>query len=176
MVFGWDLVEALSYVRDLPIKGLVVGDGPGLERLRAMAKEFGVEDRVVLVGRVPHDGLAAYYSAMDVGLVTFSNDLDGKFTWTAKLPEYLACNLFPVMTDIERSRRFVHRCGALLPFMGLKDRGYPSRLAVLLREIMSDPTILERRKYGREIARRLMSFEVGTRHLERGIRRAIHER
>jgi len=176
MVFGWDLVEALSYLRDLKIKGLVVGDGPGLDRLQAMAKEFDVVDRVVFVGRVPHDSLAAYYSVMDVGLITLSNDLDAKFTWTAKLPEYLACNVFPVMTDTERSRRFVRQCGELLPFVGLKDRMYPSRLAAFLRHILSGPKTLERRKHGREIARGLMSFEVGTRHLERGIHRAIQGR
>lgn len=173
MVFGWDLVEALAYLRDLPIKGLVVGGGPGLDRLQAMAREFAVQDRVVFAGRVPHDELPPYYSVMDVGLVTCSNDLDGKFTWTAKLPEYLACNVFPVITDVERSRRFVARSGARLPFEGLKDPKYPSRLADLLRIMFKDPTILERRHTGREIARGLMSYEVGARHLERGIRLAL---
>jgi len=173
MVYGWDLVEALSYLRDLPIKGLVVGDGPGLGRLRALAREYGVDDRIVFVGWIPCDRLSSYYSLMDVGLVTLSNDLDGKFTWTAKLPEYLACNVFPIMTDIERSRRFIHRCGSLLAFEGVKDRTYPARLAASLRETISDRRILDRRRHGREIARKLMSFEVGSRHLERGIRRAV---
>lgn len=176
MVFGWDLVEALTYLRDVPVKGIIVGDGPGLPRLREMAREHGVEDRVLFIGRVRHDLLSSYYSVMNVGLVTFSNDLDGQFTWTAKLPELMACNVFPVMTDLERSRRFVNRCGTLLTFAGLKDRSYPFRLAALLRDLATDARMLERRYRGRDLARRLMSFEVGARHLERGVRRALEAR
>jgi glycosyltransferase involved in cell wall biosynthesis len=176
MVFGWDLVEALSLLRDLPVKGLVVGDGTGLARLREMAKERCVEERVVFTGRVPHEALARYYAAIDVGLVTLSNDRDARFTWTAKLPEYLASNVFPIMTESEGSRRFVRRCGALLPFEGLKDKAYPARLARFLRLVLAGGDSLDRRWRGREIARSLLSFEVGARHLERGIRRALTPR
>ncbi len=173
MVYGWDLVEALSHLRDLPIKGLIVGDGPGLPRLRDMAREHDVVDRLVFVGRVDHSALNEYYSAMDIGLVTMSDDLDARFTWTAKLPELLACNVFPIVTPAERSRRFLHRCGHLLPFTGLKDRTYPERLAEVVRELVEDPGQLARRRHGREIACGLMSFEVASRHLERGVRRAV---
>jgi glycosyltransferase involved in cell wall biosynthesis len=110
---------------------------------------------------------------MDVGLVTSSNDRSAHFTWTAKLPEYLACNVFPVVTDVCRSRRFVARCGALLPFDGFKDPSYPKRLARLIRDLLENPQLLERRLRGRELARTHVSFEVAARHLERGIRRAM---
>lgn len=172
MVPGWDLIEALRQLRDLPVTALMIGDGPGAGRLRALAADLGVRDRVVFTGRVPHRVLPAYYSLLHAGLVTLSNDLDGRFTWTAKLPEYLACNVFPIMTDIERSRSFVRRCGALLPFDGIKDPAYPDRLAALIRELAEHPALLERRGRGRSIAEQLLHFDVAARHLARGIARA----
>jgi glycosyltransferase involved in cell wall biosynthesis len=150
----------------------MIGDGPGLARLKALACDLGVHDRVVFTGQVPHRVLPAYYSLLHAGLVTLSNDLDGRFTWTAKLPEYLACNVFPIMTDIERSRSFVRRCGALLPFDGVKDPAYPARLAGLIRDLAERPERLERRRCGRTIATSLLDFDVASRHLSRGIARA----
>jgi glycosyltransferase involved in cell wall biosynthesis len=144
-----------------------------LERLKGLALEKTVLNRVVFTGRVPHDVLPAYYSLMHVGLVTLSNDLDGRFTWTAKLPEYLACNVFAVMTDVDPSRSFVRRCGALLPFRGTKDPAYPKRLAGLIRELVREPRLLERRMRGRLTARRLLDYDVASRHLARGIARAL---
>jgi glycosyltransferase involved in cell wall biosynthesis len=176
MAPGWDLIEALHLLGDLPVSGLIVGDGPGLERLTRLAAGRGVLSRVAFTGRVPHHELAAYYSVLDVGLVTLSNDLDGKFTWTAKLPEYLACNVFPVMTDIDRSRSFVRRCGALLPFNGAKDPVYPARLAALIRELVEEPRLLQRRINGGAIASALMDFDVASRHLARGIARVTRKR
>jgi len=142
--------------------------------LRELARERGVEERVVFTGPVPHADLPRYYAAMDVGLVTLSNDLDARFTWTAKLPELMACGVFPVMTDVEPSRRFVRRCGALLPFEGVKDPRYPQRLRSLIETLLEHPAQLERRRSGPALARGLMSYEVAARHLDRGIRRALH--
>jgi glycosyltransferase involved in cell wall biosynthesis len=173
MVLGWDLIMALRELDDMPIAGLVVGDGPGLEWLKALALEAGVSDRVVFTGHVSHGSLAAYYSLMHVGLVTLSNDLDGRFTWTAKLPEYLACNVYAVVTDIERSRSFVRRCGSLLPFRGVKDMRHPAALARLLRTLAKNPELLRRRLYGRALASRLLAFDIAARHLGRGITRAL---
>jgi glycosyltransferase involved in cell wall biosynthesis len=172
MVPGWDLIEALRHLPDLPVTALMIGDGPGVARLRALAWDLGVRDRVVFTDRVPHRALPAYYSLLHAGLVTLSNDLDGRFTWTAKLPEYLACNVFPIMTDIERSRSFVRRCGALLPFDGVKDSAYPARLAGLIRELAHRPALLGRGSRGRSIAKSLLHFDVAARHLSRGIARA----
>jgi glycosyltransferase involved in cell wall biosynthesis len=170
---GWDLIEALTQLRDLPVAGLIVGEGPGLARLRELAAEKNVANRVVFTGHVPHALLPSYYSAMQVGLVTLSNDRDGRFTWTAKLPEYLACNVFAIMSDVDRSRSFVRRCGALLPFQGAKDPTYPARLAGLLRELVQQPEMLARRTHGRRVARSLLGFDVAARHLGRGMARAL---
>jgi len=35
MAYGWDLVELIAEVKDLPVRGLLIGDGTGVSRLRA---------------------------------------------------------------------------------------------------------------------------------------------
>ncbi len=173
MVYGWDLVEALHQLPDLPVCGVVVGGGPGLERLRDMARARGVLDRLKLVGPVPHDSVSQYMSLFDIGLVTLSNDLDARFTWTAKLPEYMAAGVFTITTDVgDDSRRFVQKCGALLPFSGSKDDRYPSLLAATIREILEDRQLLQRREAGPRLAKSLMSYDVAARHFERVLVRA----
>lgn len=58
------LVEAAKYVPDAMF--VIVGDGPFLPEVRRLAAEFGVEDRVVFQGKVPHRDLPEYYAACDV--------------------------------------------------------------------------------------------------------------
>jgi glycosyltransferase involved in cell wall biosynthesis len=60
---------ALLIERDLPVAGLVVGDGPELEPLRGLARELGIAERVGLPGRVPHESVLDYYALIDVFVV-----------------------------------------------------------------------------------------------------------
>jgi phosphatidyl-myo-inositol dimannoside synthase len=55
-----------SVAREVPnVVYLVVGSGPYEERLRSLARELAVEDRVIFCGRVPESELAAYYHVCD---------------------------------------------------------------------------------------------------------------
>ncbi|HKZ64084.1 MAG TPA: glycosyltransferase family 4 protein [Thermoplasmata archaeon] len=58
------LVEAAKFVPDAMF--VIVGDGPFLPDVRRLAAEFGVEDRVLVQGKVPHRDLPEYYAACDV--------------------------------------------------------------------------------------------------------------
>ena len=58
-------VPALTAERpDLRI--LLVGGGPEDARLRQMAQDLGIADKVVFTGRVPHDQVQMYYDLLDV--------------------------------------------------------------------------------------------------------------
>jgi teichuronic acid biosynthesis glycosyltransferase TuaC len=52
-----DVVRAVAQLRDRhpALRYLVIGDGPELEGLRALAAELGIGDRVELAGQLPHD-------------------------------------------------------------------------------------------------------------------------
>ena len=89
--YGWELAEALALLRGQPhIRGVVVGEGLGLSHLRRRIETLGLEDRVLLVGRVPHSDVSTWLNVLDVGLSTQTNDPIGWGRTTAKLPEYLA--------------------------------------------------------------------------------------
>ena len=45
---------------------LLVGGGPEDARLRQLAKDLGIADKVVFTGRVPHDQVQLYYDLLDV--------------------------------------------------------------------------------------------------------------
>lgn len=57
------LLRALAQLRDLPqIRAVVVGDGPERQRLEALARDVGVDDRVAFAGRVSDDDLRVHYA------------------------------------------------------------------------------------------------------------------
>lgn len=100
MAYGMELVEALRHLRGLPVYGLVVGDGSGVEHIVRRATELGVLDRIVLAGRVDHGEVPGYIGAMDVCISTQTNDAIGRGRTTAKLPEYLACDRYVLSTAV----------------------------------------------------------------------------
>src|SRR5256714_3622433 len=60
MCYGWELVELLRLLRSAPVKGIVIGGGTGLPRLKARGREYGIEDRVLFLGHVPYAQLPRY--------------------------------------------------------------------------------------------------------------------
>ena len=66
----WDLkrneilVRAAGILREADVHVLLVGDGPERARLRALAHEVGVGDRLIITGMT--DDVASYVQAMDV--------------------------------------------------------------------------------------------------------------
>jgi PEP-CTERM/exosortase A-associated glycosyltransferase len=48
------------------LRVLLVGGGPQDGALRQLAKDLGIEDKVVFTGRVPHDQVQKYYDLLDV--------------------------------------------------------------------------------------------------------------
>lgn len=62
------LVNALSELKrtGLACRLLVIGDGEDLPSIREVARQSGLDDAVLPLGRVPHDQVERYYSLMDV--------------------------------------------------------------------------------------------------------------
>ncbi|MFW5927647.1 MAG: glycosyltransferase [Thermoplasmatota archaeon] len=82
------------------IKLLIVG--PGLHtdyasKLKELAKEIGVEDRVIFTGGVKYQNLAPYISAMDVGLNPRKEIAMNELTFGSKVLNYLGCGV-PVLS------------------------------------------------------------------------------
>jgi glycosyltransferase involved in cell wall biosynthesis len=87
------VVEALAAMPGCTL--MVVGSGPDESRVRALARERGVESRVRLVGVVPHGALVDYYNAADVMVLATARE-----GWPNVVLESLACGTPVVATNV----------------------------------------------------------------------------
>lgn len=170
--YGWDLVEALGLLDDLPVWALVVGDGSGAERLRRRAEKLGVAERLVMPGRVPHERVPAHLCAMDVCVSTQSNDDVGRSRTTAKLPEYLACDRFVLATAVGAAAEVLP--GEMqLPYRGSRDDLHPARLARRLADLLPRTAELRRGAGTRPLALQHYSYVPLARRLTAFLREVL---
>lgn len=137
--YGWDLVEMLAGLRDLPLRGLLVGDGSGLAKLKEYAATRGVADRLEFAGRIPYERLRSWIARMDVCLSTQTNDLPGQVRTTGKLPLYSACGRFILASRVGEAAR-VLPASMLVDYQGSRDLAYPTKLAAHFRELWNAGT------------------------------------
>lgn len=163
--YGWDLLQALPRLQDLPISGLVVGDGDGLPWLKDEARRLGVEDRVRFAGRIPYADVQPMLRVFDIAMSTQTNNLPGRVRTTGKLPEYMAAGRFIAASRVGEAELLLPE-PMLVDFYGSVDREYPERLAARVRQVFHDPSM--RRLGGGlpERARALCHYEVLRRNFE----------
>ena len=65
---------------------LLIGDGVSYESIKSKVKQSGVESQVILTGRVNHDEVSTYLSAIDFGILPDSNNYGSPM----KLFEFMA--------------------------------------------------------------------------------------
>jgi glycosyltransferase involved in cell wall biosynthesis len=106
--YGWELVEIVKQLQgsiDRPVRGIMVGDGSGLPRLKERCQELGIEGLVEFAGRVPYAGLPGWLHRMDICLSTQTNDVVGWVRTTGKLPLYLAAGRFVLASRVGEAAR-----------------------------------------------------------------------
>ncbi len=88
------LLQAMGLLggAESPFRLLLVGAGPELENLRALAASLGLTDVVHLSGAIPHAQVPDYLRAMDLAAAPYAPDADGYFS-PVKLFEYMAMAL-----------------------------------------------------------------------------------
>jgi glycosyltransferase involved in cell wall biosynthesis len=156
---GWDLVELIHLLRNAPVKGLVIGDGSGVARLKTRCDALGLRHRVLFLGRIPYEELPVYLSAMDVCLSTQTNDLAGQVRTTGKLPLYLATGRYILASRVGEAA-FVLPDEMLVDYAGTVDPTYPSRLADRVRHLLANPERLKLGEVGSEIARCHFNYDL----------------
>lgn len=135
---GWELVQALALLRDLPVHGVLLGDGPGIAQLRLLAAELGVAERLHMLGRVPYEQYARYLGLIDVCLLTQTNDPSSWVRTTGKLPGYVAAGRY-VLASAVGTAVDVLPDEMLIAYEGSWDETYPEKLAERLRFLISEP-------------------------------------
>ena len=86
---------------------LLVGDGPESERLAALRGRLGLEDLVVMTGRVPHDEVAGYYSLIDVAAYPRTGARVCHFVSPLKPLEAMAMEKAVVVSDVRAQAEMV---------------------------------------------------------------------
>lgn len=157
--YGWDLIQALAQLQDLPVRGLIIGDGNGRSWLQALARQYHVQDRIVFCGRIPYAEVPRYLQLMDVALSTQTNNLPGQVRTTGKLPEYMASERFILASRVGEAALLLPEI-MLLDYDGEVDREYPCKLAGRIRQLCHQRELLSARHALPEIARQNCSYEV----------------
>jgi glycosyltransferase involved in cell wall biosynthesis len=158
--YGSELVDVLATLQELPVHGLVVGDGPGRTMLEREAARRGVTERITFVGHIRHSLLPPYINAMDICLSTQTNDCVGRSRTTAKLPLFMACGRFVLASRVGEAAHVLPD-EMLLEYQEGFDPDYPGRLAERIEQLVRTPAILRLGGDNRQIA----ESEFGYNHL-----------
>lgn len=83
----WFVDMIADRLKDHPnIVLLLIGDGVSYQPIKDRIKQSQVEEQVILTGRIPHDEVSTYLSAMDFGILPDSNNYGSPM----KLFEFMA--------------------------------------------------------------------------------------
>ena len=89
-----DLIKAGQYL-DFPFKIIIIGIGPDEEKLKKLAKDLKIQDKVMFQGQVKYNELPKYYTLADVFVrPSLSEGLGNVFL------EAMACELLVIGTEI----------------------------------------------------------------------------
>lgn len=157
--YGWDLIQALSKLRHLPITGLIIGDGNGRAWLEALARRLDVFDRIIFCGRIPYEQVPTHLRLMDIALSTQTNNLPGQVRTTGKLPEYMAAGRFILASRVGDATLLLPEL-MLMDYVGEVDPDYPPRLAERIQMLHAQPHLLDLRHTLPDMARRECSYEI----------------
>lgn len=157
LCYGWELIEMLRLLKHDPVKGVIIGDGSGIPRLKARCREYGIEEKVLFFGYVPYEQLPRYLNLIDVCLSTQTNDLVGQVRTSGKLPLYLAAGRYVLASKVGEAALVLNQ-EMLVKYDGVKDEQYPQKLVEQVRAILHDPQRLLRAAGNVEVAKELFEY------------------
>jgi rhamnosyl/mannosyltransferase len=137
------LISAMQQVRG---KLLIIGDGPLLEKLRSLARELDVADKVVLAGEIQNEQVVPYYHAAKVFALA---SIARSEAFGIVQIEAMAAGLPVVNTRLDSGVPFVsldQQTGLTVP------PADPDSLAAAINRLLDDEAL--RRSFGRAAALR----------------------
>jgi glycosyltransferase involved in cell wall biosynthesis len=157
--YGLELVELLARLKGrFPVRGVMIGDGSGIEVLTRRAAELGVADLIEFAGRVPYPDLPDRLRGIDIALSTQSNDVIGNVRTTGKLPLYLAAGRFVLASNVGEAARVLPP-EMLVDFAAETDPDYPKKLAERVTRLAAGGTDFTYRPECVALARRHFEYD-----------------
>jgi glycosyltransferase involved in cell wall biosynthesis len=98
---------ALLQERGLPVRPLIVGDGPERARLEHLATRLGLGGKAVFTGRVPLRDVRRYHAVLDVFVIPRTDDRVCQLVTPLKPVEAMASGLCVVASDVRALREVV---------------------------------------------------------------------
>jgi glycosyltransferase involved in cell wall biosynthesis len=131
------LIEAFSQLRqrlNIPVRLLVVGDGPVLASLKAAAKSLGLQD-AIFTGRVPHEDILGYYGLIDIFVVPRTAAAVCQLVTPLKPFEAFATGRTIVMSDVDALKEIAEASGSAALFQAENSQS----LADVLSDLVESP-------------------------------------
>ena len=96
-------IRAMKLLRERSVefRFRVIGDGPDRNKLKAMVKEFGLEDYVTMKGLVPIEKIAEVMAEVDIGIVPKRKNSFGNEAFSTKIMEFMSMGV-PVVASNTR--------------------------------------------------------------------------
>jgi len=119
-------------------RAVVVGDGPALPSVRALATDLGLDEHITFTGYLSGDDLLRTVSAFDIGVIPDPvNEYNDKISMN-KVFEYSALGIPSVAYPLSETRRLLGRAGVFAADSA------PSDLAHACLRVMADTELRER--------------------------------
>ena len=131
------LIKAMPLLDDCIL--YICGDGDLLDEMKRLAKDTGVNDRVIFTGRIPAAELDYYTMQAEVGFVLLDNiGLSYYYSLPNRIFDYMRFGVPVIATDFPEISAIVKKHNT-----GLLTRDHsPQHLAALIREITDTKTTL----------------------------------
>lgn len=128
-------VGAMALLRERApnLRFLIMGDGPDREKLAAMVKQHGLDDRVALAEMIPLEQVAATMAHVDLGVVPKRKNSFGNEAFSTKIMEFMAMGV-PVLASSTRIDQWYFDAGQV-QFFESENVG---DLAAKILELMND--------------------------------------
>jgi glycosyltransferase involved in cell wall biosynthesis len=117
---------------------VVVGSGPALESVRALANSLGVEDFIRFTGYLSGERLLAHISAFDIGVIPDPFNEANDVMSMNKVFEYCALGIPTACYPLRETRRLLGEAGVYAPTLD------PPGLAVACLSLMQDDDLRRR--------------------------------
>ncbi len=109
------VIEGMAEIKkvSIDIKLVLVGDGEMRDALKALTKEFDVEDVVIFEGFQPQEKIKSYLLSSDIGLVPFKRTPQTDNSSSNKLYQYMYYGLPILATNCTSVKKMVeeNKCG-----------------------------------------------------------------
>ena len=119
-------------------RAVIVGAGPALEAVRALARSLGVEDYLVFTGYLSGERMLAHISAFDIGIIPDPFNEANDVMSMNKVFEYCALGIPTACYPLRETRRLLGEAGVYAPTLD------PPGLAAACLSLMLDGNLRRR--------------------------------